>query len=251
MEINSECTMITIEMLLEAAKRKRLTNKEHIEKDYYQDLLLFHLHQQTNKLIFKGGTALYKLYQLPRFSEDLDFSLIGETDLRAILTLAVEKIPEAKINEIKELQGSFLCRIRFSGIITSGNTVRIDISMNNPLLEKFDVKNYVPTYPDLNPFALRVMNVKEIVAEKIHALFAREKSRDLYDLFFLLRFVEFDKNLVQKKLSHFKMRFDGKKIAERIDNLEAVWEKELTAFILGKLPPFEIIRDFVMKRLKG
>ena len=52
---------------------KRLSEK-NAEKDYLLELLLFLLASETGKkLVFKGGTALYKLYSLNRFSEDLDF----------------------------------------------------------------------------------------------------------------------------------------------------------------------------------
>ena len=60
--------MITKEMLKAIGRRKGLTNRGHIEKDYFQDLFLYHT--------FKGGTCLYKIHNLPRFSEDIDFSVI-------------------------------------------------------------------------------------------------------------------------------------------------------------------------------
>ena len=249
MEIMGERTMISKELLLEAAKRKGLTNKEHIEKDYYQDLFLFHIYKQTNLLVFKGGTALYKFYQLPRFSEDLDFSVLQQSDIKAILFLTVEKIPHAKISEVKEMRESILCKIRCPGIITAGNTIRIDISTDNPVLSKFEVKNYIPPYIDINPFAARVMNIQEIIAEKIHALLARQKSRDVYDLFFILRFTTLDKELVLRKLNHFGMKFDIVFIQKRIQNLAPVWKAELGVFILGELPDFEVVRDFVVEKL--
>lgn len=49
--------MIIKEMLIETAKKKGLSNKEHIEKDYFQDVLLFKIYKHTNLLIFKGGRS--------------------------------------------------------------------------------------------------------------------------------------------------------------------------------------------------
>lgn len=241
--------MITKEILLQASAGKGLTNKEYIEKDYFQDLLLYHLYKQTNQLVFKGGTALYKFYQLPRFSEDLDFSVLSAEKIEETIRLAVEKIPEAKLNQMKVLKTSVQAKIRFQGVLTSGNTVRLDISTDNPLLEKFEVKNYVPAYIDLNPFTMRLMNLKEILAEKVHSLLAREKARDLYDLFFLLRFTELDESLVKRKLAHFGLLWKKKALLKRIADLEPVWEKELKPFILGELPPFSVVKEFVKKKL--
>src|SRR3989344_1235697 len=212
--------MITKEILNKTAKKKGLVNKEYIEKDYFQDLLLFNIYKKTNQLIFKGGTALYKIYNLPRFSEDLDFSLINEIDIEKVITEAVNIIYGAKVKEIKKSKNSILIKISFNGIITNYNTVRIDISLKNKILEKFDVKSYNPSYIDIIPFSIRVLNLKEIVAEKIHALLTREKARDLFDLFFLLKFVDFDKELISKKLAIFGKTYDFNILKTRINEFE-------------------------------
>ena len=96
----------------------------------------------------------------------------------------------AKIN-VKRLKTCLLFRLRFRGILTSCNTVRIDVSLKNKALLGFDLKNYVPDYVDIRPFSLKILKLKEMVAEKIHSLLARKNARDLYDLFFLLRISEF------------------------------------------------------------
>ena len=61
----------------------RIAEAKHLEirtaeKDYLLELLLFSLSDYRRSLVFKGGTALYKFYNLNRFSEDLDFDLIGK-----------------------------------------------------------------------------------------------------------------------------------------------------------------------------
>ncbi len=242
--------MITKEILEEAAKKKGLLNKEYMEKDYFQDLLLFNIYKQTNLLIFKGGTALYKLYGLKRFSEDLDFSLIGDLNIEAIIKKALKNIENSEIKEIKRLKNSILIKIAFKGIITKYNTLRIDINIKNPVLGKFDIKNYTSLYIDINPFSLRALSLKEILAEKIHSILNRENARDLYDLFFLLKFVEPDKSLIDKKLSHFNMKMNYNKLKKKINNLKSLWEKELKSFILSELPDFKSVSDFVLSRLE-
>jgi predicted nucleotidyltransferase component of viral defense system len=63
--------MLNYEELENIAKLKRLSLKNG-EKDYLQDLLLFIIYSNVGEeLIFKGGTCLYKIYKLNRFSEDL------------------------------------------------------------------------------------------------------------------------------------------------------------------------------------
>ncbi len=243
--------MITKEVLIEIARKKGLVNREHIEKDYFQDKLLFHLCKKTNLLLFKGGTALYKLYNLPRFSEDIDFSLLKNFSVDETVHGVIKEIDGAELKEIKRTKGSLLMRVSFKGILTNYNTARIDISLNNPVIEKFDIKSYISPYIDINPFSIRIMSTKEMLAEKVHALFVREKARDLYDLFFLLRLTSPDKGVIIKKLENLDVVFDYQKLEERIANLEHVWEKELRSFILTELPEFRVVRDFVEQGLKS
>ncbi len=242
--------MIPKELLLTIAKKKGLINKEYIEKDYFQDLFLYNLCKKTNMFIFKGGTCLYKLYGLQRFSEDLDFSLLEDLDAEGLIKEIIKGIKDAEIKSIKKTRDSLLIKIGLRGILTNYNTLRLDINLKNIVLSKFDVKNYISDYVDINPFSIRVMNLKEIVAEKIHSLLAREKSRDLFDLFFLLRFVDFDKSLIEKKLKNFDMEFDYKKLRDRINKLGDVWVKELKPFILSELPSFELVKNFVLNKIR-
>ncbi len=244
--------MITKEILLEIGRKKGLMNKEHIEKNYFQDLLLFYIYKKTNKFVFKGGTALYKVYGLPRFSEDLDFSIIEDISLEEaenIIKEIAENSNYFKIKSVKKTKDSLLIKISCAGILTRYNTLRVDINFKNKLLRGFDVKNYISDYIDINPFSLRVLKIEEIIAEKIHAILNREKARDLYDLFFLLRIANFNKMLVKEKLKIFGKKLDKKLLEKSISNLESVWIKELKAFVLGELPEFNLVRDFVLSKI--
>ncbi len=234
-------------MLAEIGKKKGLVNKEHIEKDYFQDMLLFRLYNKTNKLVFKGGTALYKNYKLPRFSEDLDFNIIEKFNMEKLVkSIAAQMEGKTSVRKTKD---SLLFKISFKGILTEYNTLRIDVNAKNKALAGFDVKNYVPDYIDISPFSMRVLKLEEMIAEKIHALFARQKSRDLYDLFFLLRISNFNKALVEKKLAIFGMKFDMKKLADAVSDMENLWKPELKPFVLEALPEFPIVKNFVVEKV--
>jgi len=234
-------------MLLNIGKKKGLKNREHIEKDYFQDKLLYYIFKLSNNLVFKGGTALYKIYGMPRFSEDLDFTLLDPKENTEDKIVKIAEKLNAEIN-IKKLKTSILFKLRFNGILTSYNTVRIDVSLRNKVLLGFDLKNYVPDYIDIKPFSLKILKLKEMVAEKIHSLLARKNARDLYDLFFLLRISEFDKKLVEEKLKIFGMRFNSNLIKKRINEIKPIWEAELKPFVLDELLDFNVVKDFVIKR---
>ena len=236
------------EILLEIGKKKGLKNREHIEKDYFQDKLLYWIFKLTNNLIFKGGTALYKLYNMPRFSEDLDFTLLDPKERIEDKILKIAGKLNAEVNT-KRFKTSLLFKLRFKGILTSYNAVRIDVSLKNKALLGFDLKSYVPDYIDIKPFSLKILKLKEMVAEKIHSLLARKNARDLYDLFFLLRISEFDKKLVEEKLEIFGMRFNLNLIKRRINEIKPIWKAELKPFVLEELPDFNVVKGFVIKRL--
>lgn len=244
--------MISKEILLEIGRKKGLANKEYIEKNYLQDLFLFYLYKKTNKFIFKGGTALYKIYNLPRFSEDLDFSLTehsSQDDAEKIIKEIAENSVNFKIKSIKTTKDSLLIKINCNSVLTKQNTLRVDINFKNKIIKGFDIKNYISDYIDINPFSLRILKPEEMISEKIHSILSREKARDLYDLFFLLRISEFDKALVEEKLKIFDMRYDKKIIGEKIINLKIIWEKELKTFILGELPDFDSVKNFVLNKI--
>jgi predicted nucleotidyltransferase component of viral defense system len=71
--------MIETETLENIAKKEQTAVFPNIIREYIQHLFLTELYQLSGseKLLFKGGTALRIVYHSPRFSEDLDFSLFG------------------------------------------------------------------------------------------------------------------------------------------------------------------------------
>ncbi len=65
---------------------------EIIERDYVLDCLLYGIYHKDSKLrdllIFKGGTSLRKVFftNLWRFSEDLDFTLMPNTEPKFVIS---------------------------------------------------------------------------------------------------------------------------------------------------------------------
>ncbi|HDQ44878.1 MAG TPA: nucleotidyl transferase AbiEii/AbiGii toxin family protein [bacterium] len=150
-------------------------------------------------LAFHGGTALRFLYQLPRFSEDLDFALEKPESpyhfahlMKAIRT-DLEKQgyqTQIKINDQKTVHSAF---IKFEELL-------YDFHLSDQRQENFSIKIEVDTDPpDGAVLATRVikryipLNIQHhdpssLFAGKLHALFHRPfvKGRDLYDLIWYL-----------------------------------------------------------------
>lgn len=180
--------MITRQQL-EIINRQTLKYPLHIaEKDYLLALVLELIAKSSlgNNLVFKGGTALYHCYlDQVRFSEDLDFS----TDQRGVtleeaqqlfagenyLSIKKDYLSEATI-KIEKLQ--------YIGPLSLPNFLKVEIDyLQNVLLSAQTMKYNNVWGVD---FAVRVMDIKEIAAEKIRAMSDRARYRDFYDLFLIL-----------------------------------------------------------------
>lgn len=151
-------------------------------------------------LAFHGGTALRFLYQLPRFSEDLDFALERPESgydfldyLGAIKTkLTLEGYPIAiKYNTEKVVHSAF---INFPGLL-------FEFGLSPHPTQKFSIKLEVDTCPaqgaGLSTSLIRhrelFLNLQHhdkstLLAGKVHAILQRQylKGRDIYDLVWYL-----------------------------------------------------------------
>jgi uncharacterized protein len=173
---------------LEIINRRTLRYPLQIaEKDYFLALVLQIISRSPlgETLVFKGGTALHHCFlEQYRFSEDLDFSssranlTLDETRkmFAGVDFLAIKKdyMSEATI-KIEKLQ--------YTGPLLQPNSLKVEIDfLQNVLLSpKFMKYNNVWGLD----FKVRVMDEREICAEKIRAMSGRARYRDFYDLFLL------------------------------------------------------------------
>ena len=68
--------MISNEALEKLARQHQTGVFPNIVREYFQHIFLSELYKlpESDKMLFKGGTALRIVYGSPRFSEDLNFS---------------------------------------------------------------------------------------------------------------------------------------------------------------------------------
>src|ERR1035437_491247 len=191
--------MISIETLEKLSRQYQMGVFPNIVREYFQHVFLGELYKLPNaeKLLFKGGTALRIVYDSPRFSEDLDFSLFGVIDHE--VKSFVEELFIKTLAEIEKMGIHVTLGERFGA--TSGGYlgifnvqmfdhqpigVEINISTRSDVVIKGEVdsiaNNFVPTYTIIH------LPQNEIVDEKIFgALVERKKPRDFYDLYFMMR----------------------------------------------------------------
>jgi hypothetical protein len=183
--------MISSDALSQAARRNQTTDL-NIAREYCQHLFLgaFYRESGSERVMFKGGTALRIVYGSPRFSEDLDFSGFRTTirEIEDWVTSAAGELERnaipVSIAESKKTSGGYLA------IITSPvRDLPVQIQVQVSLRRRNDVKGQgVLVTPELLPaYTLTQLPERLLVEEKLEALMTRRKPRDYFDLYFMLR----------------------------------------------------------------
>ncbi len=215
--------MITLAQLKPFAKQFN-TNDSTVFREYLQFLFLNQLYSlsKTKQIIFKGGTAIHLIFKAPRFSEDLDFTVVmPENEFLDVL----HKTFAALVNEgqisFKKRETLTGKRFLLSASLpdsTLKSFINLDFSFREQVfeIEKSIVK---PEYPILLTAEISHMSKNEIIAEKIRAIMHRQKGRDIYDLWYLLaNNAKIDYNLVDEKFKYHKEIYDSKRLIKKIED---------------------------------
>jgi predicted nucleotidyltransferase component of viral defense system len=240
--------------LLEKARQKGL-NLMIVEKDCVLGWLLFGYSRVPN-LVFKGGTALSKIYfpKIWRLSEDLDFSLIvgefqtvlDETD-EIFYEIRKKSGIELSLKSRHQNPDYLQLKIQYQGVI-GRNWIKVDVTKND-LVEKPLMKAIHREYSDYIPFKIKVESLEEIFASKLRTVIERKKCRDYFDLWQLSK-MEFDRQRVGKifieKCAIKKIRFKGKNQifpGDLLQTLKPYWERELGRLINPVPDMKEVLND--------
>jgi hypothetical protein len=165
-------------------------------REYLQTLVLrsFHECEAFSNLAFVGGTALRFLYNLPRFSEDLDFSMVSEKGYAGMEWMSKVKRdlslagfdPHLTWNDRKVVHTAW---IRLAGLL-------YDAGISGVPDQKLAIKLEIDTRPPAGAlcersiitrtvtFLVQHYDLPSMMAGKLHAAITRKyvKGRDWYDL---------------------------------------------------------------------
>lgn len=170
---------------------KSQTTELNILREYLQHRFLSYFYQQeiSQRILFKGGTCLRLAFNSPRFSEDLDFSsfkiktaAIEGAILETLSALEKETVP-AELKEAKTTGGGYLALLKFS-LFGYSPAISLEVSLRKKIISGQLAYISSQLCP---PYSLWHLNAAELVNEKIQALLTRQKPRDFFDLYFLLR----------------------------------------------------------------
>jgi predicted nucleotidyltransferase component of viral defense system len=173
---------------------------------YHKEILtriLYDLVSETGLaeiLGFKGGTAVYFFYELPRYSVDLDFDLLQEKftgENFVLIKNILEKYGEIK--DVYEKRYSVLFEISYSD---KTQNIKVEINKRN-FGSEYEIK-YLYGLP------LKVMKKEDMFANKLVAMFEREckVNRDIFDVYFFLdKGWEFNDKIIIKRTGFERKEF--------------------------------------------
>lgn len=170
------------------------------ETQIEQDLLLsramveiFSDEELSETLLFRGGTALYKLHVAEpiRYSEDLDFVMIDKGPIGPVYDLIRDKLDPLMGEPSRDQKESMaIMTYTFESEFPPRGEQHLKLEINYE--EDFSVletveKKYFMENPWFEGSAkIPTFKLNELMASKLRALFQRRKGRDLFDLWFTL-----------------------------------------------------------------
>jgi predicted nucleotidyltransferase component of viral defense system len=201
--------MITEEQIHTLAKKKRV-NETVIFREYLQVFFLSRLYskRESENIFFKGGTALHLIFNAPRFSEDLDFTVESEEkEFLGFIWELFRDLSKEETVEFKERKSFAGKRFLLTalGVFSYKTFINLDFSFREKIFEP--QKSIIETdYPVLFTSYVYHPSKDEFFAEKIRAFLTRSKGRDLYDLWYLItQGAQFDMHLVKEKLRYYDL----------------------------------------------
>ena len=205
--------------------QNRLKREVHRKTAYAQDLIVKEIYAIFDKAVLHGGTAIWRCYKGKRFSEDLDFyfprnidkiNLLFENLLKLGFEIKKKKISENSIYSELELER---VSVRLEGTFQKISGTICDYEAS-----------------DGNLIIIYSLTAEDFLIEKINTYLKRFKARDLWDIFFLLKYIKNPDEI--KELNSLLKNY--KKPAD---------EKDLKAIILeGIVPSAEEMIIYIKKK---
>ncbi|MBP6884660.1 MAG: nucleotidyl transferase AbiEii/AbiGii toxin family protein [Candidatus Pacebacteria bacterium] len=159
---------------------------------------------------FKGGTAAYLLYGLERFSVDLDFDLLDESQENHVFD-KVEKIVKkyGTIKDARKKRFNLFFLLSYDNKEENAQNIKVEINLRS-LGSKYEVKAF-------NGVSMLVMIQTDMFAHKLVAMHERlgQTNRDIFDVWFFSKSNwEINKEIVEKRTEMTYKAFLEKCISE-------------------------------------
>lgn len=274
---------------IKSQQSKTLVGWEILEQDYALSWVLYgisKIEKLRSTLIFKGGTALKKCYfGYYRFSQDLDFSALGDYPSREeLLDLMIQachvaqnqsgnidfrckRYPERAPHP--EKQEAFIIHARFPWHRDYNTPVKVEVTIQEEVLLSPNHKKIIHGYNEEFECHILTYQIEEIIGEKIRAIlqfskklhergWGRSRIRDYYDLWRILgeygKFINHSllPNLIREKCAPKQVVFNSVEDLFQENLMEALqeWDVWLKP-IVPNYPDKDIVLQELQQQLKA
>ena len=210
-------------------------------------------------LCFKGGFVLRHVHGHERFSKDIDATRINPPKNKLDAVEVAAAISRAGMKNLMTLvpgsprtdSGRSLDfdRIRYTGPLGTG-LVSVEVSYREDVVEQPELVEVGAPYYE--PFPIPVMQLEEIVAEKLRAIAQRDRPTDLSDLAMILSAGEVDERRVRRlarvKFELVKQGDVRTRIEDTIVRLGGLYEAGVAA-VAPDAPSYADASRVVLERL--
>ena len=252
--------MISRDQILESSKRLAI-DEFTVMREYLQIVFLSILYStnESQKIYFKGGTAIRLLMKAGRFSEDLDFTAdLTASEIEQVVANSIRQmslvVPNLSLKRTEESKFSY------TGILNyhpDGIKYPLTIHLEFSFREKPETSTETvleTEFPIALQSVVRHIGWPEVLAEKIRAFLQRLKGRDMYDIWFMLsKGTELDWDMINRKLKFYDMSTSLPDLINRIDDFE---DKKLKDDLLKFLPVHDrnlvaYLKQMTLEQLKN
>ncbi|MCD6457615.1 MAG: nucleotidyl transferase AbiEii/AbiGii toxin family protein [Thermoproteales archaeon] len=246
---------------------------ENVIREAFQKLILYAIayNNLDDYYVLQGGTALRLFYNSPRYSLDLDFTLINSIK-RAVMDFEKIKNTIAKVlsyegvnvvkrrEKIFENEGFYRLFLDFDTTRLLDRRIRIKIEVYEHRYEKvvFDKKILDIDYPLATSVGIIVKKPQQLLADKISSLAGGEargyiRWRDVFDIYWLVVKLKagIDKNyLLQEFGSWIEKPENLEKILKKLETITREGDyseilKELQKLLPPSLSKEDMVKEYV------
>ena len=231
------------------AWRKKVPWQEdfQVEQDLVIERALMAIYSDEylkERLSFRGGTALHKLYLSPaaRYSEDIDLVQITAEPFGPImdkLRKVLSFLGDKPIRKQKQHNNTLVYRFDSEGGIPLRLKVEVNCREHHTIFGIQDVKHAMQSEWYTGEVLIPTYELAELLGTKMRALYQRRKGRDLFDMWFAITQTNVDSTRVIEAWK-FYMKQEDKSVSQKefLENMEKkISDQDFLGDMQGLLRP--------------
>jgi predicted nucleotidyltransferase component of viral defense system len=214
-----------------------------------------------DSLCFKGGFVLRHVFGHERFSKDIDTTRVNPPKSKLDSSHVADTIQKSGMRNLLSLSAGWPAtdtgrsldfgNIRYTGPLGSG-FVSVEVSYREAVVMEPSLVSIGEPYYE--PFEIPVMQLDEIVAEKLRALAQRERPTDLSDIAMIFRESKVDRGRVRelaaKKFELVRAGDHRARIESKILAMGGEYDDAVSA-VAPDAPDYATARELVLRELSA